>query len=227
MEFIRAILENGTEKDVNSIFYSYNGMYYLIYTDKEIDENGYVILNVCKVGKNQGSADNEYIGVEISDSNEWSIVQKSVAAIVEDKKNNTNSGVVTYYSTSQIGKIRILGKKTFRLMKDILKNFFGVSFDEENVSLPGVQLEVPSTPELVSPVVEQTATDTLVVPPTVETSAVELPQDSPVEEDQAFSDDVIVDFRTAFYDEQEKNRELENKITELTKKLEEIKNIIG
>ena len=70
MENIKVTI-NGIQKEVYGLFYIYNSKYYFIYTEKELDENGYVILYMTQVGKEtastpNGSVDTGYmIGVEI------------------------------------------------------------------------------------------------------------------------------------------------------------------
>ena len=51
MEKYNLILENGTSKEVDALFYLYNSKYYFMYTEREIDEAGYVILYLVQVGK--------------------------------------------------------------------------------------------------------------------------------------------------------------------------------
>ena len=51
MEKVKIILENGVEAEVYGIFYLFNSKYYLMYTQKEVDQNGYVIIHLVQVGK--------------------------------------------------------------------------------------------------------------------------------------------------------------------------------
>ena len=184
MQDIKIILENGEQKDVSCIFYMYNSKYYIIYTEKELDQNGYVVLHLSQVGKEikqspTGPVDTGYmIGVEISDPNEWSIVQKSITEIVDDKKNNTTSKDIQYLSADMLKNLKILSKKTFRLMRSVVEGAFKVA---------------------------------------IETKAPD------VTNNNAVGDDVILDYRSKFYDEQLKNEELQKQIDELNKKLENIK----
>ena len=94
MENVKIIVD-GMEKDVLGLLYVYNSKFYFIYTEKELDESGYVILYSSQIGKETvtteyGVVDTGYmIGVNVTDPEEQSQVQKSISYIVEDKKNNT------------------------------------------------------------------------------------------------------------------------------------------
>ena len=50
MENIKIFID-GIQKDVYGLFYVFDSKYYFIYTEKEVDENGYVILYMSQVGK--------------------------------------------------------------------------------------------------------------------------------------------------------------------------------
>ena len=307
MENIKIILENGTEKEVNALFYLYNSSYYFIYTEKEIDENGYVILKLVQVGKEvknteSGTVETGYmIGVAPTD---WGSVQKSVTQIVEDKKNGTASPEIQYLPMTMLTKLKISSNKTIRLMKSALEQYFGVKFEEAPAEAPlSTPVEpVVSTPEpaptpepeptptpepeptpVVAPAPEpvipaeevvQPATDsepTLAVDPVVTTEEVEKPSNvivpnaeevptistldvsQPIDlitpdvstdtnssandifddsnkeviKDPEEDDDVIVDYRKSYFDEQAKNKELEAKIEELTEKINKIKELLN
>ena len=106
------ILVDGVEKEVFGIFYIYNSKYYFIYTDKEIDENGYVILYMLQVGKEtqntpNGPVDTGFmVGVEITDLEEQKQVQNSISIIVDDKKNGTLNPQIKYLPMSMITKLK-------------------------------------------------------------------------------------------------------------------------
>ena len=137
MDKVKAVLDGENEVLVDGLFYLYNSKYYLIYTEKEIDENGYVVLHLSQVGKeikksNNGTVDTGYmVGVEIEDIEDWKNVQKSITTIVEDKKSGKISPDIKYLPINMIKKIKILGSKRFRLVKDVLEQFFEVTFDSE------------------------------------------------------------------------------------------------
>lgn len=185
MENVKVILEDGIETDVSCIFYMYNSKYYIIYTEKKLDENGYVILHLSQIGKEiqnspTGPVETGYmIGVEVSDPTEWSNVQKSITKIVDDKKNNTKSNDIQYLSSDMLKNLKILSKKTFKLMKSIVESAFKVV-----ISAPS-NLNTESS-----------------------------------------DNEVILDYRTRFFDEQLKNEELQKQIDELTKKIENVKKAI-
>lgn len=216
MENVKIILENGIEKNVNGIFYLYNSKYYFIYTEKEVDQNGYVVLHLVQVGKEikntqTGPVETGYmIGVEISDQDEWGKVQQSITKIVEDKKNNTQSTDIQYLPISMLNNLKIISKKTFRLMKNIIEDAFKVSIDESVDTEKLHDSEIPDT----------VASE----PATVQSEEkVDQPQyQSSYKED----DDVIIDYRSRFFEEQEKNENLQKQIDELNQKLESIRKIL-
>ena len=225
MENIKVLID-GIQKEVYGLFYIYNSKYYFIYTEKELDENGYVILYMTQVGKEtastpNGPVDTGYmIGVEITDSSEQKVAQESISCIVEDKKNNTQNSKIQYLPMSMLVNFKILSKKRFRLLKSIIVDNFKLSFDEtinnnnliENIPgqvnssvlapiAPIVNVEQPSVEEKLEPVVQ------------------------PIEQSQV-SNNVVIDYRTRFFEEEEKNKELQAQIDNLTKKLNDIKKVI-
>ena len=191
MEKFNILLENGSTKEVDSLFYLYNYKYYFIYTEKELDENSYVILNVVQVGKevNQtpnGPVNTGYmIGVDINNPSESETVQNSIKKIVEDKKNGTMSPEIQYLPVAMLPNLKIVSKKTFRLLKSIVQQYFDVSFDVQNVG------------------------DNI---------------SQPLSENE--ENDVIIDYRSKFFEEQDKVKKLEEQIKELTAKIDNIKGII-
>lgn len=194
MEKLNIILENGIDTDVNCMFYLYNSKYYFIYTTKEIDENGYVVLYLTQIGKEvkntpQGSMETGYmIGVEITDSEEWKLVQTSISKIVESAKSKIADPEIQILPLSMLTKLKILGKKKFRLLKDIVKNDLNVEFDNEPKE-----------------------------------EAMQLQQEVQPEEEQ----NIVIDYRAKFFEEQDKNEELSKEIEDLNSKLDEIKRIVS
>ena len=200
MDKLNVLLENGEKKEVDCIFYLYNQKYYLIYTEKELDENDYVKMNVVQVGKevNQtpnGPVDTGYlIGVDVNSPEESQNVQNSITKIVEDKKNGTESPEIKYMPITMLNNLKISSKKTFRLLKSLVESYFGLVFEDDFVN-------------------------------NINKSEYEEMNDN-----ATFSgntDDVIVDYRSKFFEEEDKNKELQKQIEELTLKLESIKGIIG
>lgn len=194
MEKLNIILENGIDTDVNCMFYLYNSKYYFIYTTKEIDENGYVILYLTQIGKEvkntpQGSMETGYmIGVEITDPEEWKLVQTSISKIVESAKSKIADPEIQILPLSMLTKLKILGKKKFRLLKEIVKSDLNVEFDNEPKE-----------------------------------EAMQLQQEVAPEEEQ----NVVIDYRAKFFEEQDKNEELVKEIEGLNSKLDEIKRIVA
>lgn len=140
MEKLNIILENGIDQEVNCLFYLYNQKYYFIYTTKEIDENGYVVLYLTQVGKevkNTSAGPQEtgfMIGVEITDPEEWKNVQTSISKIVETAKTKMADPDIQILPLSMLQKLKILGKKKFRLLKDIVRDDLNVEFEGEAIA---------------------------------------------------------------------------------------------
>lgn len=251
MEKLNIILSDGIEKEVDCIFYLYNSKYYFIYTEKEIDENGYVILYLVQVGKEiknteTGPLETGYmVGVEINDDAEWKSVQTSISKIVEDAKNGTTNPEIQYLPLNMLSKLKIVSKKMFRLMKDIVVNNLKVDLGIQQVNeLVTPEPLAPITPvEPVEPVTSEQALQLGVPDVASPTHLSNLSEPSifnntesvnafdsqttlannMVEEDNT----VIIDYRTKYFEEQEKNNQLQNQIDELNRKIQEIKNILN
>ena len=189
MEKLNIILENGIDEEVNCLFYLYNSKYYFIYTTKEIDENGYVVLYLTQIGKEvqntpMGPQETGFmIGVEITDPEELKLVQTSISKIVETAKSKEADSTIQVLPLSMLQKLKILGKKKFRLLKDIVKNDLNVDFDDEIVN-----------EDIAHEVTEET---------------------------------IVVDYRSKFFEEQQKNEELSKQIDDLNRKISEIQKIVS
>jgi len=257
-----SILVNGSQKEVYGLFYIYNSKYYFIYTEKEVDENDYVILYMTQVGKEtvntpNGPVDTGYmIGVEISDPNEQKIAQESISCIVEDKKNNTKNPKLQYLPISALVNFKILSKKRFRLLKSIIVDNFKLIFDEpinmnnliENIPTqvnnmvstsvtPITTLEQPSILVEPIPISQLTVQESQPIAPQKEENVTGIGSSvqniEPVVEvnleqmDQSqVNNNVVIDYRTKFFEEEEKNKELQAQIDILTQKLNDIKRVI-
>jgi hypothetical protein len=208
MENIKIILD-GVQKDVYGLFYIFNSKYYFIYTEKEVDENDYVILYMSQIGKETkntetGPVDTGYmVGVEVSNPEEQQNAQASISYIVEDKKNNTINPLIQYLPMSMLTNLKIISKKRFRLLKSVMMENFKLQFESsqemESLEDSSSKIEVPLGE--VDPVQEQTNLEN---------------NDS----------DVIIDYRSKYFEIEEKNKELQVQITELRQKLDDIKKVI-
>ena len=234
MENVKIYID-GIQKDVYGVFYIYNSKYYFIYTEKEVDENGYVILYMSQVGKEtkntpNGPVDTGYmIGVEVADAEEQKKAQVSVSYIVDDKKNNTINPEIQYLPMNMLVNLKIVSKKRFRLLKSIMIENFKLIFEDlqtnlvENI-LPeqNIQPIIPIAPVMpeISAAVEPMAQVIPEVPAVVE------PIQTMTAENNLNDTNVIIDYRSKYFEEEEKNQQLQLKIDELTQKLNEIKKVI-
>ena len=239
MENIKVLID-GIQKDVYGIFYIYNSKYYFIYTEKELDENGYVILYMSQVGKETANTPNGpvetgyMIGIEITDPEEQKSSQESISCIVEDKKNNTQNSKIQYLPMSMLVNFKILSKKRFRLLKSIIVDNFKLNFDDvvavnnvvESQEMKPISSYTPvpvAQMEEEQQVVEQPTVEEPIVEP-IQTEEEKLP--SELLQTSEVNDNVIIDYRTRYFEEEEKNNQLQAQIDILTAKLEEIKKVI-
>lgn len=205
MENVRIFLDNGVEANVNGIFYIFNSKYYFIYTEGELEENEYVklyVVQVCREVQNTptGPVDTGYmLGMEIKDTEEWGKVQQSITKIVEDRKNNAQSPEIQNLPINMIVNLKIVSKNKFKLMKHIVEHDFKVILSP-------------------APSVDAFDNNAISISDMDDVSGVISTENT---------QEVIIDYRARFFEEQEKKQELEEQIKILNEKLESIKNIIG
>lgn len=267
MEKVKIILENGIEKEVSSIFYLYNSKYYFIYTEKEIDENNYVVFNIVEVGKEiinteNGPLDTGYmVGIEVNDNKE---MQNAITKIVNDQKNGTQDPEIIYLPITMLSTLKIINKKTFRLLKNVVEENFKINLFEdalsdslsmdniessnENLNLVGQQALNSSidvgdnelqgnysdvypyinegNSSLVESLFDQEKNKLQDDQTEFSNQTFDYPNSISSSDDSIEQNDVIIDYRARFFEEQEKNKTLQAKIDELIKKIEDIKKII-
>lgn len=240
MENVKIILDTGIETNVNGIFYVFNSKYYFIYTQGEIEKNDYVklyVVQVCKEIKNtlNGPVDTGcMIGLEISDSENWKKVQESITKIVEDKKNRTQSPFIQYLSVNMLVNLKIVSKNKFKLMKYIVEDNFNVVLTSENISGNNdLNNSLENSTEVdvseVNLVAENNVMTETNLYNNVQNDILSNHNSQDVENtSNVFNrDEVIIDYRTRFFEEQQKNEELQTEIKILNEKLNNIKGIIG
>lgn len=263
MDSIKVLID-GVEKEVFGVFYIYESKYYFIYTEKEIDENGYVVLYMTQVGKETqatptGTVETGFmVGMEITDPEDQKKVQTSISYIVEDKKNGTINPQIQYLPMSMLTKLKIISKKRFRLLKSLMTDNFGLTFENSEVqndansgelNLNPVAEPTPQGLEPLNPVNsvdnEQNSSEPVlntanlnsnVTEPVVVADIFNNPaSDQTIEKvletsvEQAtnnLDNNVIIDYRAKYFEEEEKNKELLAQIEELTQKINDIKSIL-
>ena len=136
------------------------------------------------------------IGVDIKDATESISVQESITKIVNDKKTGTQSPDIKYLPTSMISNLKISSKKTFRLMRSIVEEYFNIDLGRLDEPIPKDALGLNDS------------------------------QNSDLLAPREVDSDLIVDYRSKFFEEQDKNSELEKQLAELKAKLDNIKQII-
>lgn len=241
MDKTKIIIDGNIEKEVDCIFYLYNSKYYFIYTEKDIDENNYVILNLVQVGKEiqntpNGPIETGYmVGVEISDPEEWNTVQGSITKIVESKKTGVQNKEIQYLPVSMLNNLKIISKKTFRLKKSIVEENFGLVLLDQNLETTNNQnvLEINNN---LSSLNDYNADiyEGLPNPGLNNFSGLEEDNQLTINSNNMLNsqtgmtpnDDVIIDYRAKFFEEQEKNQQLLLEIEELNAKIDSIKKVI-
>ena len=244
---------DGVQKEVFGLFYIFNSKYYFIYTEKELDENGYVVLYMTTVGKETKNTENgaietgAMIAMEISSPEEQQQAQTSISYIVEDKKNNTKNPQIQYLSMSMLSELKIISKKRFRLLKSIMEENFKLTFDStintnnnmieiqplassetlntQQVAQPLAEV-IPQPQQTVQPMEQQVKTIVESVQPTEQIVVPAAPV-QPTQPVNNVEENIIIDYRSKYFEEQEKNKELQVQIDELNHKLEEIKKVIN
>ncbi len=228
------IFVDGIEKNVFGLFYVFDSKYYFIYTEKEVDENDYVFLYMSLVGKETVQTEvgtvetGAMIGVEITNPEDQQKAQTSISYIVEDKKNNTVNPQIQYLPMNMISQLKIISKKRFRLLKSIIVENFKVPLgdvvNEKNESnnqvigmVPVVPVEPIENPINVQPQPLQNLTNS------EETLQLNVSEDKNISSSEG---NVIIDYRSKYFEEEEKNKELQAQIDQLTQKLNEIKKVI-
>lgn len=212
MENTKIILENGLESNVNGIFYVFNSKYYFLYTLGEQVDNDYIqlyVVQVCKEVKSTptGPVETGYmIGMETANKDEWATVQTSITKIVDDRKNGTNSGEIQYLPISMLTNLKIVSKNKLKLMQHLLRDAF--NFNLPSTTHTNIENLIPN----------QNNNSTVPVEP--------LPISNPVDPVNQVENDVIIDYRTKFFEEQDKNKELEEQIKNLQDKLNSVKSIL-
>lgn len=202
------LLENGTQAYVNGIFYVFNSRYYFMYTQGELVDSDYVQLYVVQVCKEvqttpNGPVDTGYmLGVEISDLAEWNKVQSSITKIVEEKKNGTVNNEIQYLPINMLVNLKIVSKNKFKLMRHLLEQDFKVTIQPSVTSQVVVSQSDVSSVSTADPSVDKSVSN-------------------------ADDENVIIDYRAKYFEEQDKNSELENQIKDLQDKLNAVKNILN
>ena len=186
-EFLVLNEDNSSSKNYG-IYYTVNDRYYVIYTNMEKDENGYVILRIAKVLKEVNNTPEgivptgRYIGIDMPDQSEWDNVKTNISEIIANKQNNAETSV-TYLPINEIDGINIKSFKSFRLIESIVNSI--IEKDDNKVEVPTVDLPVVDEPvndiSIETPSVEELTP----VTPVLEDATPMLNEDIPANEDLA------------------------------------------
>lgn len=139
-----------------AIYYTNNERFYVIYTEKQKDENGYVILHIAKVLKEVNSTPEgivptgRFIGLEISDAEEWDAVKADIGSIVANKQAGTPTNV-KYLPVQEIENVNIKSSKIFKLREDVVNS---IIIETKTVEEAPVEVQNPMPNENIAPAVE-------------------------------------------------------------------------
>ena len=196
---------------------------------------------------------------------EWKEVQESISKIVNSKKTKIEDKDIQYLPINMLTNLKIVSKKTFRLLAGIIENDFGININEElnnnlvadsNLNKPiddlSEQVVEPIIPNNEEAIDVQTENDNVNIemPVEIENQSALPPVETPiaieesnneisneivstdeevheqVDQDEEDNSDIIIDYRTRFFEEQEKNKHLNDEIEKLKEKLNNIDKII-
>ena len=202
MENVKIISDNGVEINVNGIFYIFNSKYYFIYTMGEIDEAGYVklyLVQVCKEVQNTptGPVDTGYM---LGMEITDPTEWKNVQGSITKIVNDKKN-------ETQSSEIHYLPINMLVNLKIVSKNKF----------------------KLMRHIIEENFKVVLPSQTNIESNSIDVVPNEGSQEQYKSGDnsDVIIDYRTKFFEEHDKNQQLEEQIKELEEKLNNIKTIIG
>lgn len=200
MDSTKIITNIGTEEQVNGIFYIFNSKYYFIYTTGELDDNGYVKLYLTQVGKE----------------------------VVNTPTGPVDTGYMTGVEVKDPDEWKLVQTSISQIVEDKKNNTQSDKIQYLPISML-VNLKVANSNKfkLIKEVVENNFKITNAFKEnenTVEKVALTEENNMPMTNDQ--SEDVILDYRTLFFEEQEKNKNLSEELNNLKQKIENVKNII-
>ncbi|MBQ9318070.1 MAG: hypothetical protein IJR82_00355 [Bacilli bacterium] len=136
MDSVEITIDN-SQKKVDGIYYISGNSYYFLFTEKERDENDYIILKIVKVLQevvNTPTGQNttgNLVGVAITDDQEWKNVQKDITNIIDDKQNKKLESV-RYLDINLLQKLIIKDSKVFRLKEEMYNKVFKVNNHNED-----------------------------------------------------------------------------------------------
>ena len=137
MNNVEIIDIDGNKVKVSGIYYiSTNNNYYFIYTKGEKDNDSHVIFYIVKIlqevtNSAQVPTPTGYlIGLKINDDNEYDMVKKDIASIINDKENSTKS--VRYLELSMLNNLKIKDNRTFKLGIETYNKIFNNTINNVN-----------------------------------------------------------------------------------------------
>ena len=111
-------LDDNSQLKCYAVYYSSQGRYYVIYTDKSIDDKGYVIIHLAKVLKvvnrneeNVVIPTGAYVGMEVTDQLEWNTVKNDIQTVIANLQGD-DSATVQYLPLDEI-KAPVRGQSIF------------------------------------------------------------------------------------------------------------------
>lgn len=200
MNQTQVIISNNSVS-VMAVFYIVRNNYYVIYTDGKVDENNFVVLYIAKILQEVVTTENGpqptgYLVGTTITNDDEYSLVKQDISNIIDAKQNNIEANVQFFDPSVLGQIKIRDTKIFRLKKDVFEQIFGPI----NIN------------------VEQTITEQQ----PVNTSETEKVQEVPT----VNNNDDNLSFEQKYYQEVEKNKELQNQLDNLIQQINSLKNTL-
>ena len=199
METVKITLENGIQAEVNGIFYVFGLKYYFIYTLGEKVDNDYIQLYMVQVCKEV---------VNTPEGPKETGYMLGIETSNQEEWSVVQSSVTKILDSKKTGiansEIQYLTMNMLVNLKVVSKNKFkllkSTLKDTFGLSFEDVSEQAQNINSVPSQSIEQT--------------------------NNQQSDDVIIDYRARFFEEQEKNQKLEQEIKELQDKINSVKSIL-
>lgn len=190
---------NGESKTVNGIFYIFNSKYYFIYTLGELDGNEYVKLYSVQVGK------------EVSNSAQGPI----------------ETGNMIGVETANSDEWKIVQNSITQIVEDKKNNTQSSTIQYLPISmLKNLKIVSENKFKLLKNIIEDNFKLILSSQSSIFNNQETINNQNSISNTN-LDNDVIIDYRSKFFEEQDKNKELEEKVKTLEDKIANIKGIIG
>ena len=158
-----------------AVYYKSQGRYYVIYTERNKDEKGYVVLHLAKVLKVVNSSEDgevvptgKYVGMDVENATEWADVKNDIQNVVAYLQGN-GPETVEFLPVDSIKGIFIKSSKTFRLTEEIVNLIVKETEEVAPVEPAFIPVDAPAEVEPEVAPVEEEVSPFIPVEPEIET----------------------------------------------------------